>query len=149
MPHDFKKFPELTWNQMNFYYNSSPHKQIVDDFTAKVVRVKDGDTLQLRWSERDFDFPLRMIPNASPELKEVGGIASQKWLEQRVLNQEVDITIDPNNRIEKWGRLLGRVMLEGIDIGEESIITGHGIGFEEFAFGNIPSFEGELNAFKL
>ena len=45
MPHDFKLFPELTNSQMQIYYWDSPHKQITKNFMAKVLRVKDGDTI--------------------------------------------------------------------------------------------------------
>jgi len=51
MAHDFKKFPELTNNQMQIYYFESPHKQITEDFKARVVDVHDGDTIKV---EVDF-----------------------------------------------------------------------------------------------
>jgi len=54
MAHDFKRFPELTNNQMNLYYFDSPHQQIAEDFDAKVVNVHDGDTVRLEVSWRDF-----------------------------------------------------------------------------------------------
>ena len=38
MPHDFINYPELTNNQMNFYYFESPHKQITENF-INVVNV--------------------------------------------------------------------------------------------------------------
>ena len=129
--HDFKKYPELTNNKMDIYYFESPHKQITRDFTALVVDVHDGDTIKLRWHERDFDFPLRMIPNAAPELDEMGGFESQAWLEKKILNKEVEIIIDEKNRVEKYGRLLGRVFSNGMDIGEESIAMGKSIKFGE------------------
>lgn len=139
MPHDFKKFPELTAGQMDIYYFESPHKQIFEDFTAKCVKVHDGDTITLRWSERDFDFPVRIINIAAPELKEDGGKESQSWLENMVLNENVYIGINPNNRIEKWGRLLGYVHLQGIDVGEQSMLMAHSVPWSERNGGQIPS----------
>ena len=73
MAHDFKRFPELTNNQMNLYYFDSPHEQITSDFDARVVRVVDGDTLRLQVGFRDFDFPLRMSNLLAPEMNEEGG----------------------------------------------------------------------------
>ena len=29
-------------------------------YSAKLVRVVDGDTIRVEWSERDFDFPVRI-----------------------------------------------------------------------------------------
>ena len=132
MVHDFKLFPELTNNQMDLYYFESPHKQITEDFTAKVVKVHDGDTVTLRTNFRDFDFPIRFVNIASPELDEIGGKDSQSWLEKKLLNQEVDIVMS-KSRVEKWGRLLGRVFFEGQDVGEESIEMGKSISWEEFS----------------
>ena len=131
MEHDFKNFPELTNSQLRVFYFESPHKQIVDNFTAHVVKVHDGDTITLRWEERDFDFPLRFINIAAPELDEDGGDKSKSWLEQLLLDQDVDIIIDRDNRVEKWGRLLGNVMFEGLDVGQQSIFNGTAISWSE------------------
>src|SRR3990167_7651666 len=100
MAHDFVKFPELTDSQMAIYYFESPHKQIFDDFTAEVIKVHDGDTITMRWTERDFDFPVRFINIAAPELKEDGGKESQAWLEKMLLGNQVDIKINPENRVD-------------------------------------------------
>ena len=109
---------------MQFYYLQSPHKQINEDFDCRVVKVHDGDTIRVNWKERDFDFPIRFSNIAAPELNEEGGRESQAWLENKILNEEVTILVDPNNKVEKWGRLLGRVIHRGIDVGEEQIFTG-------------------------
>jgi len=137
MPHDFQSFPELTNTQMDFYYLQSPHKQITENFTAKVVKVHDGDTITVRWSERDFDFPIRFINIAAPEMNENGGHESQQWLEQRLLGQTVDVVITPENRVEKWGRLLGNIIQNGFDVGEEQIIQGFVTSWEQRKQGKI------------
>lgn len=121
MAHDFKKYPELTNNQMGLYYFDSPHQQITEDFWATVVRVKDGDTIQVKADFRDFDFPVRFSNIMAAELNEKGGIESQKWLENQIAGEEVEIIINPKNRVGKWGRLLGQVKHMGFDMGELSI----------------------------
>ena len=131
MPHDFKKFPELTDNQARFYYHESPHRQIFDDFWCNVTKVHDGDTIKVRWAERDFEFPVRLIEIAAPELNEEGGRESQSWLEDWIKGAYVKIEIDPNNRVCKWGRILGRVFFEGRDMNEQSLRTQHSILFED------------------
>jgi len=144
--HDFKAFPELTNAQLEIYYWDSPHKQILDDFRAKVVKVTDGDTIRVKWSERDFTFPIRFLDLAAPELDERGGKESQGWLESQILGKEVDIEIDQDLRVEKWGRLLGRVILNGIDVGEESVLMGHAIPWGDRNVGTIPDFAKEMDA---
>ena len=61
----------------------------------------------------------------APEKKDLGGLESQAWLEALLLGQNVEIGINPELRVEKWGRLLGYVSLGGIDVGEESVTFGH------------------------
>lgn len=128
MTHDFKKFPELTNNQMQFYYFQSPHRQITEGFMANVVKVTDGDTIRVTWSERDFDFPIRLKDIDAPETKE-GGLASQEFLSNQILGKEVYIEIDHRNRLGKFGRLIGDVIFAGQSMSELSLNLGHSIVF--------------------
>jgi len=127
MAHDFERFPELTNAQLDLYYFQSPHKQIFEPFSAKVIRVHDGDTITVRWRERDFDFPVRFSNTAAPELSEKGGKESRDWLKSILEGKVVDVVVDPDNRVEKFGRLLGLVYFNGFDVGVESVFTGHGL----------------------
>ena len=130
MAHDFKAFPELSNNQMQFYYFDSPHKQMVEPFEAKVVRVKDGDTVQVTTQDRDFDFPIRLARIASPEIDEVGGRQSQRWLESELLGEDVHIVLD-RKRVGKWGRLLGTIYHIGRNMNDISLDLGYSIKFGE------------------
>ena len=121
MAHDFKRFPELTNSQMGFYYFDSPHQQIAEDFWARVVKVTDGDTIRVSVDFRDFDFPIRFSNILAAELNEKGGRESQSWLESQILGEEVEIVINPKNRVGKWGRRLGEVKHKGFDMGELSM----------------------------
>ena len=136
MAHDFKKFPELTNSQMQMYYFDSPHKQITGDFMAKVIKVTDGDTIRVETKFRDFSFPIRFSHIAAPEMDELGGEKSKKWLEGVILNEEVEVIIDNNNRVEKWGRLLGEIMFMGLNINQQSMDNGMSV-----PFGNRPGGE--------
>ena len=126
--HDFKKFPELANSQMQFYYFDSPHKQIMEDFTAEVVKVTDGDTIRVKWEERDFDFPIRLSYINSAEMDE-NGLASKKWLENQIMGEEVNILINPRNRVGKFGRLLGRIIHMGQNINQMSLDWGYSVPF--------------------
>jgi len=133
MTHDFKLFPELTDTQMQIYYFDSPHKQITADFRAEVVKVIDGDTIKVKTDFRDFDFKVRMANIAAPELNESGGLESQKWLEAKIGGEEVDILINPRNRVGKWGRIIGDVVHGGMSINDLSLIEGQSIEFDQRA----------------
>ena len=139
MAHDFERYPELTNSQMDFYYWESPHKQILEDFDAMVTDVHDGDTIKVKWQERNFEFPIRLSNIAAPELNESGGKESQAWLKSRLEGKNVRVRVDSTNRVEKWGRLLGTIEHSGMDVGEESIFNGHATTWEERNSGKIIS----------
>jgi len=145
MAHDFKAFPELTNSQMDFYYADSPHVQIFTDFEATVVKVHDGDTITVRWHERDFDFPVRLIGIDAPEMN-AGGLESKLWLEKQILNQKVEILIDKNQRVGKWGRILGQVFHNGMNINQESLMEGMSVPFDRRREGTIPDINAEMAA---
>lgn len=128
--HDFKAFPELTNRQMEIYYFESPHKQIMESFSGKVVKITDGDTIHVKWSERKKPVVVRFIDIAAPELDERGGLASKNWLEKQIMNEEVDIIVKPKLRVGKWGRIIGRIIFFGIDINMASIENGHAVAWE-------------------
>ena len=140
MAHDFERFPELTNSQLQLYYFDSPHKQILEgSFQAIVENVHDGDTITVRWEERDFPFPVRFSNIAAPELNEEGGHEAQSWLENKLLGEEITITVNPQNRVEKWGRLLGTVLHMGMDAGEEQIHLGLSKNWEDRNAGVVKS----------
>jgi endonuclease YncB( thermonuclease family) len=128
MAHDFKRFPELTNSQMQFYYWDSPHKQITEGFLAEVVKVTDGDSIRVKTEFRDFDFPIRLAKINAPELNE-GGEESKSWLEKELLGEEVYIKVDKNNRVGKFGRIIGEVLLFGVNINYQSLAEGMSIPF--------------------
>ena len=145
MAHDFKKFPELSNSQMETLYFESPHEQIVRDFQAVVTKVHDGDTITLSVDFRDFDFPLRFLGTNAPEMNEEGGTESRDWLAERILNEEVTIMIDKNNRVGKYGRLLGKVFYGGLDINEESMRAGQSTTFANRREAQLPNMDKEMN----
>lgn len=144
MAHDFKNYPELTNAQMDIYYFESPHKQLTEDFEATVTRVKDGDTIEVKTDLRNFVFPIRLANTAAPEMSEAGGQISKSWLEDKLQNQEVTILVDRNNRIEKWGRLLGEVILMGININNQLVAENLATTWENIDRNRLNIFETEI-----
>jgi endonuclease YncB( thermonuclease family) len=130
MAHDFKAWPELTNNQLQVYYWDSPHKQIVDDFAGLVEKVVDGDTIHVKWKERKKPVRVRLIETQAPEMKEFGGAESKSWLEKQILGKYVTVEVDPELRVGKWGRILGRIIHLGMDVNKMSMDAGHSFSFE-------------------
>jgi len=142
--HDFKNFPELTNQQMTLYYWDSPHRQITEDFRARVVKVTDGDTIRVMWDERDFDFPVRLSDISAPEIKEPGGIEGREWLKSRIIDEEVDIKINQWNRGSRWGRILGEVMWRGMSMNEEIVNAGKAVMWADRQDVLMPDFKEDL-----
>ncbi len=142
--HDFKKFPELRNAQIEEFGFSSPHPQITEDFRASVVRVHDGDTVTLRTTFRDFDFPLRLLDIDAKELNE-GGERARDWMRSRVLDKEVDIKINRKNRVDKYGRLLGKIFHGGMDVGEEELRLALATPFNRRMESQLPDINKEFN----
>ena len=128
--HDYKEFPELYNNEIRDFGLSSPHIQITEDFDATVVKVVDGDTVRLKTSFRDFEFPLRMVGLDAPEMN-AGGKFARDWLKAKILNAKVKIIVDRKNRVDKYGRLLGRLIYGGLDVGQEEVNLAIAVPFEQ------------------
>ena len=141
--HNFIRFPELTNSQLDELYFQSPHKQITEDFRAIVTKIIDGDTIKVKWPERDFEFPIRFLNTNAPEMNEGGG-ESKSWLEEQILGEKIDIKIDKKQRVGKWGRLLGIIYHGGLNINQLSINAGMATSFENRNEGEIPDFTKEL-----
>lgn len=137
LEHDFVNYPELTASQLEQFQFSSPHVQIVSDFDATIVKVHDGDTVTLRTDFRDFDFPLRLLDVDAPELSE-GGKEAGDYLRSRVLGRIVKVLVDPFNRVGKYGRLLGKVVADGLVVSDEMLSLGLVKPFGKKQEGEVP-----------
>ncbi len=131
MSNDFKLFPKLTTTKMQFYYFDSPHRQITADFWGTVTKITDGDTIHVKWRERDKPVVVRFIDTDAPELDEEGGLESRSWLEKQIMGEYVQIQIEPKLRVGKWGRIIGRVINFGMDINRMSMDFGFAKEFAE------------------
>jgi endonuclease YncB( thermonuclease family) len=126
--HDYQKYPELTNSELSEFGFMSPHEQITMDFDAFVVRVHDGDTITLRVGWRDFDFPLRFLDIDAPELS-TGDTKSRDYVKSMIEGQTVRILVDGSNRVDKYGRLLGKVLFNGILVGDDMMYLGLAVPF--------------------
>jgi len=143
--HDFKKYPELTNADLANFGFVSPHEQIERDFIAQVIKVHDGDTVTLRTNFRDFDFPLRLASIDAPELNTgVPGEESRDFLKGIVENETVQVKINRFNRVDKYGRLLGDIVVNGQNVGELMLIFGYALPFNRRLEGELPNINKEL-----
>lgn len=135
--HDYKNYPELTNTQIAEFGLESPHPQYTEDFIATCVKVHDGDTITLQTTDRDFTFPLRFLNIDAPEMN-AGGEVARDWLNNQIIDQEVNIIIDKKQRVGKYGRLLGKVISMGIDMGDAEERLGFAVAFGKKNEGELP-----------
>lgn len=135
MPHDFKTRPELHNSQIEFYYFQSPHKQIMQSFTCRCTKVHDGDTITVAHPERDFPTKVRFFGIDTKELSE-GGQEAEEWLRARLEGQEIYIQL-ADERVGKWGRILGTIFHGGMNVNEELIQNGLALPFDRKNEGKI------------
>lgn len=98
--------------------------------TGAVTRVVDGDTLWVK--SNNVLLKVRLIGMDAPEICQSGGIEAREALKHRTFGQTVVITYQ---RLDDYGRLLGRVDLGGEDIGRWMVSRGYAWSY---AYRNYP-----------
>ena len=70
-----------------------------------------------------------------------GGETVRDWLRGVILGEIVQILINVRNRVDEYGRLLGRVIHVGFDVGDEMLRMGMVTTFENRREGELPNLE--------
>ncbi len=89
------------------------------DFSGKVTGVSDGDTLSVLRNGRAVK--IRIAGIDAPEKNQPWGMQSKKALSEAVFKRTVRIE---TRKKDRYGRTLGRVLLDGHDIGLRQIEQG-------------------------
>lgn len=143
--HDFVRFPELTNSQLETLRFVSPHEQIEHDFEARVVKVHDGDTFTVECDYRDFVFPVRLLSVDAPELSTgIAGIEAREFVAGLILGRTVTVRVDRRNRVGKYGRLLGDVIVGGQSLTDLLVMLGYAVPFGRRHEGDMIDINKEL-----
>ena len=111
-------------------------------YRATVERVVDSDTIDV---DIDLGFytwlksqRIRMVGIDAPEPKgetRSEGLESTAFLKDLIEGKEIIIRTfkakDGGDEKGKWGRWLGRIYLNGLDLNQHMIDTGHAVVYEE------------------
>lgn len=101
--------------------------------TGVVVQVGDGDTVTL---DAGSDGPVqgrvrvRLEAIDAPELSQPHGRESRRQLANRVQGRRVVVEWHEKDR---YGRYVGRLLVDGVDVGLEQVSKGYAWHFAEFA----------------
>jgi endonuclease YncB( thermonuclease family) len=97
--------------------------------TGKVVGVHDGDTATVLDAEkRQYKFRFNGID--APELKQDFGNKSKQHLSDLIFGKEVTVIF---NKVDKYGRFVGKIMVNGIDANLEQIKAGLAWHYKKYA----------------
>ena len=97
------------------------------DFNAQVVRIVDGDTIQVIDSN-GIKFKIRLLGVDTPELKQRFGYESSLSLKKIIDGKSVIIISKPEKNkpytLGRYKRIIGKIILNGKDINLEMVQKG-------------------------
>jgi len=112
------------------------------DFTAKVQRVVDGDTVHVI-DKAGKKFKVRLTGIDAPEKNQPYGLASTYKLTEILINKLVLLKSKPNNgkpyTIDRYKRVLAKIILDGKDINLSQVLTGYAWHFKRYQKQQSPS----------
>ena len=105
------------------------------DFTAKVQRVVDGDTVHVE-DETGKKFKVRLTGIDAPEKNQSYGLASTYHLRELLLNKVVFLKSKPRKgmpySVDRYKRVLAKIILDGRDINLSQVISGYAWHFKRY-----------------
>jgi endonuclease YncB( thermonuclease family) len=105
------------------------------DFTAKVQRVVDGDTIHVK-DEAGKKFKVRLTGIDAPEQNQPHGLASTYHLRGLLLNKIVLLKSKPKKgkpySVDRYKRVLAKIVLNGRDINLSQVLSGYAWHFKRY-----------------
>lgn len=96
---------------------------------GKVVRVSDGDTIAVLYKDNKTH-KIRFAGIDAPESKQAYGQASKENLSKMVFGKQVKVTWE---KVDKYGRTVGKVFVDGRDVNIEQIKAGLAWHYKKYA----------------
>jgi endonuclease YncB( thermonuclease family) len=109
-------------------------RQTEQRIKGKVVGVHDGDTCTVLDTNKK-QYKIRFDGIDAPELKQPFGNAAKKHLSDLIFGREVMVV---SNKTDKYGRTVGKVLLEGKDINYVQILFGYAWHYKKYQDEQIP-----------
>ena len=105
------------------------------DFTAKVQRVVDGDTIHVK-DEAGKKFKVRLTGIDAPEQNQPYGLASTYHLRGLLLNKIVLLKSKPKKgkpySVDRYERVLAKIILDGREINLYQLLNGYAWHFKRY-----------------
>lgn len=115
-----------------------------ESYPATVIKISDGDTLQVIRADTGERVKVRLIEIDAPEKKQPWGPQATEALRSAVAGKAV--TVDDQGR-DRYKRTLGRVFVENRDVNADLVRTGNAWVFVKYAKdAALPPLEAEARA---
>lgn len=98
-------------------------------FSAKVVKVSDGDTITVLTQNKE-SIKVRLYGIDAPETKQDFGKASKQYLSSLIAGRIVEVKSSGQDR---YGRVLGTIYLDGADINAKTVEEGYAWAFVKYS----------------
>ena len=99
------------------------------ELQGKVIRVADGDTLTILIEPIKLDMPIRLAGIDAPEKGMPFGQVSKKSLSDLAFGKVATVLWDKK---DKYGRIVGKVLIDGQDVNLEQVKQGLAWHFKEY-----------------
>ncbi|MDX1828751.1 MAG: thermonuclease family protein [Lutibacter sp.] len=103
-----------------------------EDFTAKVIGVKDGDTIEVLFNKVPIVIRLEHID--CPERKQPFGKKAKQFVSDYIFGKTVNVI--SNGKKDRWGRLIAVIKFEGKNINKELVKNGLAMHFKKYSKDN-------------
>lgn len=98
-------------------------------FSAKVVKVSDGDTITVLTQNKE-SIKVRLYGIDAPETKQDFGKASKQYLSSLIAGRIVEVKSSGQDR---YGRVLGTIYLDNADINAKTVEEGYAWAFVKYS----------------
>ena len=99
-----------------------------EDLTGKVVSIADGDTVTMLTDNKQTKIRLAEID--TPEKNQPYGMKAKKALSNLIFSKNVQVEVVT---IDRYGRTVGKIFLDGLNINKEMVKAGHAWVYIQYA----------------
>lgn len=122
-------FAQINLEDADSLFDPNSLKPAERQLTGKVIRVSDGDTIAIL-DEYKSTYKIRFEGIDAPESKQDFGQKSKKNLSDLIYGKTVVVS---TSKVDKYGRFVGKVTLDGKDINLEQLKGGFAWHFKRYS----------------
>ena len=105
------------------------NSKLTDNFIAKVIGVKDGDTIEILKGKQSIIIRLSDID--CPEKSQPFGSAAKKFTSEFCFGKEVKII--SNGKFDRYKRLIATVIIDDVSLNKQLVIYGLAWHFKKYS----------------